>query len=172
MTRSPENPNSSADTDRSSLRGVTLLGVAVLGVALGATVMLWAQKKSAAKWNESHAGSVPTEYGELISITGDAQSTFLAFQNSKKEIRIVIMRGNKLPKTATIIGRDESADAAKSWKQTAAGAIPGEFGELVRVDGDAQATFLAFRNDENELRTVLLRGARLPNTTTVIGREY
>lgn len=172
MTRSPENPNSSVVTQRTSLRGVTLVGVAVLGVAFGATAMLWAQNKSAAKWNESHAGSVPTEFGELISITGDAQSTFLAFQNSKKEIRIVNMRGNKLPKTTMIIGRDESPDSAKSWKQTAAGAVPSAFGELVRVDGDAQGTFLAFRNDENELRTILLRGARLPNTTTVIGREY
>lgn len=169
----PGSAEGSRDPRRShsSRRGYTLLGVAVLGVALGACGVLLAQKKKPG-WKSDLAGSVPTEFGELVSVTGDTQTTILTYKNSKNEVRVVRFRGIKLPGKAVLITRSENERKNSKWKQVDAGSIPKDFGELEYASGDPSSTFLAFKNKDNELRTVLMRGNKVPGSTTVIKREY
>ena len=56
-------------------------------------------------WRETDAGVVPTSFGELVTINGSNGSYTLVFQNSEKEIRIIDLRGSKLPVRAMLVRR-------------------------------------------------------------------
>ncbi len=57
------------------------------------------------QWKETDAGAIPNSFGELITINGTNGSYTLVFKNTEKEIRIVDLRGSKLPVRATLVRR-------------------------------------------------------------------
>lgn len=56
-------------------------------------------------WKETDAGAIPNSFGELININGTNGNYSLVFENSEKEIRIVDLRGSKLPVRAILVRR-------------------------------------------------------------------
>lgn len=95
------------------------LGMAVVLVAVGcmlgfvASPLLtkgeaMAQKKKPKKspYNEISIGTVPTEYGDLISVSGTRSNSLLAFKNEKGEVRLLEFRGNKITPSCFRVDRN------------------------------------------------------------------
>ncbi len=61
------------------------------------------QKKSGFK--ESLAGVVPTEWGKLTNVSGTDRNYTLTFEGTDGAIRIIELRGTKLPRQCVLIKR-------------------------------------------------------------------
>ena len=64
-----------------------------------------AEAQSGPKWKEIAAGIIPTEFGELLSVNGTAGNYSLVFRDSDKVLRIVDLRGGKIPNRSLVIQR-------------------------------------------------------------------
>ena len=63
-------------------------------------------QKRPAPWQINKGGFIPTEFGDIVAVTGDSTSWGLVFQNSAGEIHLVrISSGNQVPQKATILER-------------------------------------------------------------------
>ncbi len=69
----------------------------------GDTPQLEAQ--SSPKWKQQVAGVIPTEFGELLSVNGTAGNYSLVFRDNEKLLRIVDLRGGKVPNRTLVIQR-------------------------------------------------------------------
>ncbi len=65
-----------------------------------------AQSKKAPRWNFTNAGTIPTEFGELVHANGTSGNYTLVFQATDKKIRLVDLRGGKIPPRAIVIDRE------------------------------------------------------------------
>lgn len=65
-----------------------------------------AQSKKAPRWNFTNAGTIPTEFGELVHANGTSGNYTLVFQGTDKKIRLVDLRGGKVPPRAIVIDRE------------------------------------------------------------------
>ena len=63
------------------------------------------EAQSAPKWKQQVAGVIPTDFGELISVNGTAGNYSLVFRDSEKVLRIVDLRGGKIPNRSLVIQR-------------------------------------------------------------------
>ena len=63
------------------------------------------EAQSAPKWKEQAAGIIPTEFGELLSVNGTSGNYSLVFRDSDKKLRIVDLRGGKVPNRTLVIQR-------------------------------------------------------------------
>ena len=63
------------------------------------------KKKKSVKWNFTMAGTVPTEFGELITVNGTSGNYTLVFQDTEKKVRLVDLRGGKIPSRAILFDR-------------------------------------------------------------------
>ncbi|MFL2857371.1 MAG: hypothetical protein ACJ0DK_03000 [Planctomycetota bacterium] len=70
---------------------------------LSATTEVEAQ--SAPKWKEQVAGVIPTDFGELLSVNGTSGNYSLVFRDNDKKLRIVDLRGGKVPNRTLVIQR-------------------------------------------------------------------
>ena len=64
-----------------------------------------AQSAKKVNWRYTEAGTVPTEFGELIQVNGTSGNYTLVFQDTEKVIRLVDLRGGKIPQRAISIKR-------------------------------------------------------------------
>ncbi len=64
-----------------------------------------AQSAKQVKWRYTEAGTIPTEFGELIQVNGTSGNYTLVFQDTDKVIRLVDLRGGKIPPRAISIKR-------------------------------------------------------------------
>ncbi|MGE4618775.1 MAG: hypothetical protein AAEJ04_03085 [Planctomycetota bacterium] len=64
-----------------------------------------AQSAKKVNWRYTEAGTVPTEFGELIQVNGTSGNYTLVFQDTEKVIRLVDLRGGKIPQRAISIQR-------------------------------------------------------------------
>jgi hypothetical protein len=64
-----------------------------------------AQSAKKVNWRYTEAGTVPTEFGELIQVNGTSGNYTLVFQDTEKMIRLVDLRGGKIPQRAISIKR-------------------------------------------------------------------
>ena len=63
------------------------------------------ESQSAPKWKHQVAGVIPTDFGELLSVNGTAGNYSLVFRDSEKVLRIVDLRGGKIPNRSLVIQR-------------------------------------------------------------------
>ena len=64
-----------------------------------------AQSSKQVQWRYTEAGTVPTEFGEVIHVNGTSGNYTLVFQDTEKVIRLVDLRGGKIPPRAISIKR-------------------------------------------------------------------
>ena len=64
-----------------------------------------AQSAKQVQWRYTEAGTVPTEFGEVIHVNGTSGNYTLVFQDTEKVIRLVDLRGGKIPPRAISIKR-------------------------------------------------------------------
>ncbi len=64
-----------------------------------------AQSGKQPKWNNIRAGVVPTEFGELITVNGTSGNYTMVFKDTDNNIRLIDLRGGKIPPRATYIER-------------------------------------------------------------------
>ncbi|MBT5737953.1 MAG: hypothetical protein HN891_03200 [Planctomycetes bacterium] len=110
-------PNPPIPPHRSSIRAFSLVifgagmlvGIFALsawqGVSPGSTSTAEAQSKKKPRWNFTQAGTVPTEFGELITVNGTSGNYTMVFQDTDKNVRLVDLRGGKVPSRAIVIDR-------------------------------------------------------------------
>jgi len=65
-----------------------------------------AQSKKSPRWIFTNAGTIPTEFGELVQVNGTSGNYTLVFQATDKKIRLVDLRGGKIPPRAIVIDRE------------------------------------------------------------------
>ncbi len=66
-----------------------------------------AQKRSQKpKFKESIVGVIPTEFGEVVAISSDQEKTTMVFRDSANVLRIISLRGNRLPPVLQRIDRE------------------------------------------------------------------
>jgi len=95
-----------------------IAGIAIVGLFWAALVSLQASSPDAQKtgnaaaqsakqpkWRYTEAGTIPTEFGELIQVNGTSGNYTLVFQDTEKVIRLVDLRGGKIPPRAISIQR-------------------------------------------------------------------
>ena len=63
------------------------------------------EAQSGPKWKEQVAGIIPTEFGELLTVNGTAGNYSLVFRDNDKILRIVDLRGGKVPNRTLVIQR-------------------------------------------------------------------
>ncbi|OUW47060.1 hypothetical protein CBD41_01510 [bacterium TMED181] len=63
------------------------------------------EAQSGPKWKEQVAGVIPTEFGELLTVNGTAGNYSLVFRDNDKILRIVDLRGGKIPNRSLVIQR-------------------------------------------------------------------
>ena len=63
------------------------------------------EAQSGPKWKEQVAGTIPTEFGELLSVNGTSGNYSLVFRDNDKNLRIVDLRGGKVPNRTLVIQR-------------------------------------------------------------------
>jgi|GEM_PF-957948 hypothetical protein len=110
-------PNQPFPAHRRSIRAFSLvvfgagmlIGICALaawqGLSPGSTSTAEAQSKKKVRWNFTLAGSVPTEFGELITVNGTSGNYTMVFQDTDKNVRLVDLRGGKVPSRAIVIDR-------------------------------------------------------------------
>ena len=64
-----------------------------------------AQSAKKPQWRYTEAGTVPTEFGEVIHVNGTSGNYTMVFQDTEKVIRLVDLRGGKVPPRAIVIKR-------------------------------------------------------------------
>ena len=135
-------------------------------------------------WTESSIGTVPNSYGELFTVAGLPNKYTLVFRNTRREIRIVEVPGNKLPSSVLLIDRNPSTSSSKDspssgdqekkgsgqlvekgWKEEQVGSIPERFGALVNVSGGRGSYTLVFTDGDQRIRIVLWTGKSLSKET-------
>ncbi|HIG06632.1 MAG TPA: hypothetical protein EYQ08_13060 [Planctomycetes bacterium] len=75
------------------------------GFSPGSSATAEAQSKKQIRWNFTQAGTVPTEFGELITVNGTSGNYTMVFQDTDKNVRLVDLRGGKIPPRAIVIDR-------------------------------------------------------------------
>ncbi|MFN0058095.1 MAG: hypothetical protein ACKVX7_06525 [Planctomycetota bacterium] len=91
--------------NRTMLLIVGLVCVAVIGWS--AAGLTWAQGggKKPAEWKDIEAGTVPSEYGDLVGVTGVTGNLVLVFKKSNNDIGILTLSGTKVNAQMTMIKR-------------------------------------------------------------------
>ena len=82
-----------------------LVAFEITGPAPTAGEIASAQSAKQPKWRYTEAGTIPTEFGELIQVNGTSGNYTLVFQDTDKVIRLVDLRGGKIPPRAISIKR-------------------------------------------------------------------
>ena len=77
----------------------------VTGVPSPLSATTEAEAQSAPKWKEQAAGVIPTDFGELLSVNGTSGNYSLVFRDNDKNLRIVDLRGGKVPNRTLVIQR-------------------------------------------------------------------
>lgn len=92
---------------RSILPVLLCIALALAALAGAFANEAWGQKRSPRpdKWTEIPAGVIPTEYGELVGVTGDRNSTTLVFRSDKGDLGIVRLTGVRVDKRISVIKR-------------------------------------------------------------------
>jgi len=75
------------------------------GASSGSSATAEAQSKKKTRWNFTQAGTVPTEFGELITVNGTSGNYTMVFQDTDKNVRLVDLRGGKIPPRAIVFDR-------------------------------------------------------------------
>ena len=95
-----------------SFRGLILVALTmtfgflwITGVPSPLSVTTDAEAQSAPKWKEQVAGVIPTDFGELLSVNGTSGNYSLVFRDNDKKLRIVDLRGGKVPNRTLVIQR-------------------------------------------------------------------
>lgn len=95
-----------------SFRGLILVALTmtfgflwITGVPSPLSVTTEAEAQSAPKWKEQVAGVIPTDFGELLSVNGTSGNYSLVFRDNDKKLRIVDLRGGKVPNRTLVIQR-------------------------------------------------------------------
>lgn len=96
----------------------SITGIGMVGIIWAALIFLDMTKKtdeisgiataqSAKKdqWRSTEAGTVPTEFGEVIHVNGTSGNYTLVFEDQEKVIRLVDLRGGKIPPRVITIKR-------------------------------------------------------------------
>ncbi len=149
----------------------------ILGAAFtdGGSISAQSGKKGES-WQETNVGSVPTHFGDLVTIAGLPGSYTMVFRNSDGDLRLVELSGKQVPKIATVIHRKEQEPKEKSrekesWKETRVGIIPESFGELTSFTGTRGNYTMIFLNGDGEIRIIGYQGTQLKQAASVIERK-
>lgn len=64
-----------------------------------------AQSAKKPQWRYTEAGTIPTEFGELVQVNGTSGNYTMVFKDTEQVIRLVDLRGGKIPLRAIVIKR-------------------------------------------------------------------
>ncbi|MGE3165288.1 MAG: hypothetical protein AB7O52_10325 [Planctomycetota bacterium] len=87
---------------------VVFVALGFIGGSLAAPSSMWvaeAQQPKKQPFDEKKIGSVPTEWGDLVTVTGAPNNLVLVFKNEKGQLRMVEHRGQLLGTTVQVVDR-------------------------------------------------------------------
>lgn len=156
--------------------GITVLVLALSPDTYGRSPNSKKDKQSS--WQETRAGDIPDEFGDLVSSSSLGSSkNLLVFRDTGGDLRFVEI-AKEVKKVCTVVRRCETKLKKGSqipngygWTEIFAGSVPKTFGELVDVATNGHKKLLTFRNDEAQIRIIEYTTV-LPTSCLRIDRQY